>query len=230
VWEDPLQLWPNSSATNQSRLQQRYALLTYGLQMRYFNATLFGNDECEWRFVRACTKLTDPSTLDVANVVTYIYREGMVRPGSTLSPDLGLLSNLVRFYVSGVGLTGSLPSLLGTTWTNLKTFYVSDNALNGTIPPLLGSTWTNLEEFEVSYNKLTGTIPESKPQHAGFHNNSLVGSMPSGFCALAIKTMFRVWADCREVACSGCCVWCCYDFVGDCDYCSLSNSVCSSQL
>lgn len=222
---DVLQLWPDSD-THRMQLQQRYALLTLLLQYDAFTTRALssatnnsGDNECDWPFVN-CTTSNSTDEQSGMPIVTEINTDDGAQTASrsTLSLDLGLLSHLEYLDVRDNGLTGSLPSALGTTWTNMKRFDLWGNALTGTLPSMLGSTWTQLEFFAVSKNGLTGSIPQdlARPwprlQYAYFASNSLVGSMPSAFCNITV-----LGADCEEVACDDCCTRCCtsicYDIV-----------------
>lgn len=219
VYNDQLHVLPNS-ALNKFRWQQRYAVLTLLLQYGKFVADNSTKDhECEWRHVNACFSAANQSRKwdSVADIVISLDK---ARLGSTLSADLGLLSNMTRFNVASSALTGSLPPLLGTSWTNLQFFHVNDNALSGSLPSSLGTAWNFLSLFDVSGNALTGRIPSalgsnwSSIEYAYFSNNSLVGPMARAFCYF---TLTSLWADCYEVSCS-CCTGCCSDATGECKY------------
>jgi hypothetical protein len=159
VFDDPLHLVPDTE-TNQLRLQQRYALLTLPWESFYYIGSVH---ECDWAFVRNCTKSTAPATLGVQLVTEIVLYGGACVQGSTgtLSPDVGLLNNLVVFDIQLAGMTGSIPPSLGANWTNLYWFDVSQSALTGSLPALLGTTWTNLKYFIVSDNALTGNLPSA---------------------------------------------------------------------
>jgi hypothetical protein len=160
IYNDPLQLSPDNE-TSKFRLQQRYALLTLFLQFPELTAKGFNDTECEWPIVRRYAKSTEPATLGV-DVATHVFiNNHQSAPGSTLSRDLGLLSNLVSFHVVGARLMGSLPSSLGAAWTNLYAFSVFTNDLTGSLPSSLGMTWTNLSYFTVAKNAVTGSLPPS---------------------------------------------------------------------
>lgn len=163
VFDDPWRLSPDTDE-NQFLLRQRYALLTLYLQFPQFTAT--SEHECYWQLSGYQTTCTDH---DKKYAVTRsISADGFpAAPGSTLSPELGLLTNLEVFVMTNNSLMGSIPSSLGTAWTNLQVFNVSGNALTGSVPSsLLSNTgrlnfWENLNKFDVSRNAFTGSIPSA---------------------------------------------------------------------
>lgn len=131
----------------------------------------------------------------VVDVVINLYAiQSYTLPGSTLSPDLGLLSHLESFDASTNGLVGSIPAALGmATWSNLRLFAVSDNALTGRLSPSLGATWTKLAYFGVNNNALTGSLPPTlgvawTKLYAFFvSTNQLTGTIP--------ESLARYWTN-----------------------------------
>jgi hypothetical protein len=189
VHDDPLQLVPDS-AKHQFQLQQRYALLTLLLQHPFFLFDIANNSapfhECEWTsgsfkgYVENCTSLSPRAAVTVLD-----SGEGCFLPGSTLSPDLGLLSDLVSFNVPLSGnLVGSLPETLAR-WSNLQNFGIEDGSLTGTIPAALGPAWgKTLDAFGVADNRLSGSLPDAlrawtNLRHFSVSGNQLTGTIPS---------------------------------------------------
>ena len=60
-------------------------------------------------------------------------------------------------YLSGSGLTGSIPSEVGEL-INLTILYLNNNQLTGSIPSEVGEL-TNLPRLYLNSNQLTGSIP-----------------------------------------------------------------------
>jgi Leucine Rich Repeat len=101
---------------------------------------------------------------------------------------LGLLTNLVRFEVTGNALTGTLPQTL-SHWTKLQHLDLSNNQLNisallarddndeddstGSIDnhTLLGETWNDLVHLDVHSNQAFGD----------FGRRGMAGSLPNAF-------------------------------------------------
>ena len=81
--------------------------------------------------------------------------------GITLAamPDLSSFTSLTSISLSGVGLTGTIPSWLSSL-TALQSLDLSSNALNGTIPDFFGST-PALTYLRLSSNSLVGSLPLS---------------------------------------------------------------------
>ncbi len=104
----------------------------------------------------------------------------------TIPSCLFELPYILGLYLSGNGLTGTLPAVSFSNRSYLWNISLSFNQLTGTIP----LTWYHTEWFllDLSYNKLTGTIPENSEV---FHNqksfkpiislevNRLSGNIPS---------------------------------------------------
>ena len=89
------------------------------------------------------------------------------------------LPNLTIFVALGNQLTGSIPTLAGST--NLQTLSVGENQLTGSIPALTGLT--ALQYFSVHNNQLTGSIPAltglAALEYFLVHDNQLTGSIPA---------------------------------------------------
>jgi Leucine-rich repeat (LRR) protein len=150
---DDIQSTPDTPLL-QFQLRQRYALATLWVGEVDVRVNLTGH-ECGWSGV-TCQHFE--TSLGMHDVVTEINLAESSWNGR-LSPELGLLSNLVRFDVSDNALIGSVPESIGR-WSNMEVFSVWGNALAGTIPESLGK-WTNLERLDLYGNSLTGTLPVS---------------------------------------------------------------------
>ena len=77
----------------------------------------------------------------------------------TISPGIGLLTNLTRLYLDGNELTGEIPPEIGNLM-NLQELGLSWNQLSGEIPSEIGNL-TSLWGIWLDVNQLTGEIPES---------------------------------------------------------------------
>ena len=85
--------------------------------------------------------------------------------------------------ITGVGLTGSIPPLLGNL-DRLRVLNLSLNDLTGQIPPELGNL-RSLEKLELSSNDLEGPIPPELGNLTGLkrlelNHNRLSGGIPPG--------------------------------------------------
>jgi hypothetical protein len=121
------------------------------------------------------------------NLVTFSLAHNMKMNG-TIPTEMGLLTNLVRFNLAGMGLGGTVPTEIGFL-TALEQFIVYDTDLEGTIPSELGLL-TNLERISMA-------------------NAHLYGKMPDQVCALPYSHI-QIKADCldnRPVECD-CCTDC----------------------
>ena len=98
---------------------------------------------------------------------------------------------VTRLVLYGNGLTGSIPSSLGSL-TNLIQLSLSNNDLTGSIPPSLGSL-TNLLVLDIANTQLTGSIPSSlgsltNLENLDLHGTQLTGSIPSSLGSLTNLT------------------------------------------
>ena len=210
IYRDPLQLNAGTNETEKWRLLQRYSLLTLWFQgntgITWADATnwLIDEDECTWAGV-GCENNDD-------GVVTAIRFFAKGLQGS-ISPDLGLLTDLTEVDLGRNDLMGStLPSSIGQ-WSNLRSFNVRFCDLSGSLPSEMGA-WTNLELLDVSLNRFTGTIPESIAnwkaiERASFCSNDFSGSVSEGICeAIITEQGGYLYAD-PDLPCpSGCCTRC----------------------
>ena len=90
-----------------------------------------------------------------------------------------MAGGVLQLQLSGLGLNGSVPALLGQLST-LSFVDVSRNMLSGTLPPQLG----NISSLQLSVfdNNLTGTVPSAYTSLsflAASYNPSLYGTWPT---------------------------------------------------
>jgi hypothetical protein len=163
---------------DQNRLRQRFAYLALVFSTGKGGTDWFASsDECQWA--------------------------GTTCNGNGTVSEIGL---------SNVGLKGTIPDDVGL-WSDLTKFYVSVNELAGTLPSSIG-LWTGLNWFGISVNQFGGNVPKevskwASIQTAFFHLNKFTGSMPAfgnNFCPTN-KTGGTLAADCGEIVC-GCCNVC----------------------
>ena len=137
----------------------------------------------------------------------------------TLPASMEAWTALAWVDLSDNQFSGTLPEFIGT-WP-ITGFVARSNDFTGTIPESVQNWFENQAPqvyesmevpnvFDVSDNELTGTIPNSIGNWAfidvaNFHNNALVGIMPSGICDA--PNLRNLTADCIEVECS-CCTEC----------------------
>jgi Leucine rich repeat len=195
-----LNLWPDSP-TNRFRLQQRYALAILQVQGDDIDP-LFGivGNECEWNGV-TCKSQDELGILEaVTEVYIDTYNNGTLWTGR-LSADLGLLSTLLHFNMSGGevggsgGLVGTLPSQFGLL-KNLQALDLSYNKLTGSLPSQIGLL-TNLTYLRVSANELNGSLPSQIGQLTNLayfrvSSNDLTGILPSQIWQLTSLQSFGV--------------------------------------
>jgi len=162
-------------------------------------------DECNWYGVTCDAQHTHVIVVDLSD-------NGL---DNELPANLGVLTHLQRFDVSGNSISGHIPSLSGLT--NLSAIDVGDNRLSGPIPALRGlralqyffpynnqligsipamTGLTNLNAFDVDTNELSGPIPPLMTGLVGLNDfevngNRLTGSIPS-LTGLTILNIFNV--------------------------------------
>ncbi|MEE9440222.1 MAG: hypothetical protein V3V14_14545, partial [Saprospiraceae bacterium] len=139
-------------------------------------------------------------TMTNFNIINLRHNENL---GGLMSPDFSNLTNLVYLFLNNCGLTGTIPSSLGTM-PSLRRLFLNNNNFTGSIPPELGNIST-LDYLFLSHNQLTGTLPpelcnlaliptivDAPPNGYGYinlNNNNLSGCYPdcySMFCGLPI--------------------------------------------
>jgi hypothetical protein len=173
--DDPLRLWPNDTSS-QWRLLQRYSLLalyfqqwktvslsssssaSFDSQFLWHTEWSIVNDECTWFGITCAPYARDgnSTTTTTDTKVREILLDANNLHG-TLSADLGLLTELVRFSVYNNSISGTLPESIGL-WTNLEFFRAANNSFTGTVPNSIGA-WTSLYFASFSANDFRGTMP-----------------------------------------------------------------------
>ena len=120
-------------------------------------------------------------TTNVVDRVTKIHLTAVGMTGS-IPAVLGQLAHLDSLIISGNnGLTGSIPAELGQL-QRLDVMNLSGNTLTGTIPPELGQL-TRLKEMYLSVNKLSGDLPPELGQMSNMEwlflgRNEFTGPIP----------------------------------------------------
>jgi Leucine-rich repeat (LRR) protein len=162
----------------QFRICQRYALLTWWLQL---DGRTVNDDECfNWIDIY-CDSIDLGGTVGIQNAVTEFFLSDTIMKG-TIPADLGLLTALEYVDVSYNGLTGTLPESIGQ-WTAMTYFNANNNKMTGTIPASIG----NWSRIQVAY----------------FDNNQFTGIMPNGICPNIRDGL--LYADCvSEITCTCC--------------------------
>ena len=56
--------------------------------------------------------------------------------------------------------SGTLPAIIGSSWTQMVTFSVNENMLSGTIPSSVG-IWSKARIFWIADNLINGTLPDT---------------------------------------------------------------------
>ena len=176
----------------QYRFQQRYSLLTIWFQQSdpkvstWYNTTGWVKqfNECTWYGID-CLVINLGAPLGRQRVVTEILLSNNSLTG-TISPELGLLSHVVKSQFSLNHLHGTIPSSLGA-WTNMYSFWTINTGLTGSIPETIAASWTNISYFAIGYNTFTGTIPSNIGNYwtnlyfFSITNNMFSGTLPSTF-------------------------------------------------
>lgn len=115
-------------------------------------------------------------------------------------------------------LTGTIPDILGLSWTRMTRLFMGDNLdLKGTFPTTFGLL-TDLEVFYLNDNDMTGTIPTElralrSLETFSVADTSLTGSVNDIFCGeFSFPFIDILVVDCLgpdpEIECS-CCSDCC---------------------
>nr|AMM42810.1 LRR-RLK [Vernicia fordii] len=117
---------------------------------------------------------------DSSNHVTSVTLSGMNCSG-TLSPKIGVLTNLNTLTLKGNGIMGEIPKEFGNL-SKLSSLDLGNNRLRGEIPSSLGNL-KKLQFLTLSQNNLTGAIPESLNDLPNLINilldsNNLNGQIP----------------------------------------------------
>jgi hypothetical protein len=113
---------------------------------------------------------------------------------------------VTKLELSLQGLVGTIPNDVGL-WTDLTKFFVSGNNLVGSLPSSI-VLMTSLTDFDIRNNNLVGTVPKevsqwTSIQYAFFNGNMLTKTMPAfrnNFCPRNgmrdIGLFPHLWADC----------------------------------
>jgi Leucine-rich repeat (LRR) protein len=106
------------------------------------------------------------------------------------------LTDLGQLIISRTGITGTIPSEIGSAFPALATLALSHNHLHGSIPPQLGDL-QSLGSLDLSFNNLTSTIPSSMSSLVdlgmmSLFSNQLTGTVPAAFSALTNIAEFSV--------------------------------------
>ena len=212
IHRDPLQLNIGNDVDDY-RLLQRYSLLTLWFQgdtgTTCTDSTnwLIADDECTWAGIGCDSQQQQPG------VVTAIRFFSKGLQGS-ISPELGLLTDLTEFDIGRNDLTGSsLPTSIGQ-WSNLRLFNVRFCSLSGSLPTEMGA-WTNLELLDVSLNSFTGTVPETIGnwkviESANFCFNQFSGIIAQDICEATTEQGGQLFVD-PELPCPTSCCSRCFD-------------------
>ena len=128
--------------------------------------------------------LTSWDGVTVSSTPSRVTRLDLSSRGLTgsIPTQLGSLTNLEHLDLHSNQLTGSIPTQLGSL-TNLQYLNLHTNQLTGSIPTQLGGL-TSLQRLFLSTNQLTGSIPTQLGNLTGLlylslNRNQLTGSIPS---------------------------------------------------
>ncbi len=118
----------------------------------------------------------------------------------TIPSELGSLSDLQWLMLHNNQLSGGIPSRLGSL-TNLTLLWLSNNRLEGQIPMALGRL-SQLKQLNLNTNNITGTIPAelgdlSSLERLWLHRNELSGPIPNSLGQLS--NLERLWLYSNEL-------------------------------
>ena len=183
----PADLWDDSSIGGDFR--------TLGLpKCQCSNGTVVPSPESNPGLVEDCEQLM--AAKDALRGTAALNWDGNLAitgwQGVTLS---GSPQRVSRVNLSSLGLTGSIPTELGSL-TELTNLNLHTNRLTGSIPAELGSL-SNLTHLYLYGNRLTGSIPVelgslSQLTRLGLHGNKLTGNIPAELGALTKLTRLNV--------------------------------------
>jgi Leucine-rich repeat (LRR) protein len=158
--------------------------------------------------------------------LTYLSLSGnKFAVGDDTLPPMNQLVNLRELSLSGLGLTGAIPSWL--VWCEeLQVLDLSHNSLSGTVPSKIWSL-PKLHTLILNDNDLSGRLPTSGGNHFGVlaihHNDIEDSSFDAAVChsnATAVGSQ-SVSADCNAGCGKECCARCCKDD---------SDSTCEAEI
>jgi Leucine-rich repeat (LRR) protein len=118
---------------------------------------------------------TIPSELGLLTRLTLFDMSGNKMDGS-LPRHLSYLTLMEHFNVSGNDITGSLPDLY---WPNLRSFAMS-GLDRGVLPEWIGDSWTSLEQFELKSGRFVSTIPTTMALWTNLRELVLIENVFSG--------------------------------------------------
>ncbi|KAL8549074.1 hypothetical protein ACS0TY_008081 [Phlomoides rotata] len=106
-----------------------------------------------------------------------------------LSPELGLLSQMMIMDFMRNNISGEIPKEIGNI-ASLQLLLLSGNQLSGPLPDELGYL-SNLDRIQIDENQISGPIPLSfanltMAKHFHMNNNSLSGEIPPQLSRLPI--------------------------------------------
>ena len=154
--------------------------------------TYYGTTDGHWNFSDPQPCVPTPwagLTCDYSNVsVVKMYLSGFNLTG-TIPASLGNLSQLESLDLYSNQLTGTIPATLGSL-SQLKYLDLGENQLTGTIPASLGNL-SQLEYLYLNSNQLTGTIPASLGnlshlEYLYLYSNQLTGTIPESLGNLSL--------------------------------------------
>eukprot|EP00775_Hariotina_reticulata_P011530 gene11530-11673_t len=99
-----------------------------------------------------------PDELALSTQLEVVDLSGNNILGGSLPQNYSAWGNLTQFRVRGP-VTGELPAGY-SAWANVKVFEVKNTQLSGTVPSLLFSSWRQLENFTIDGALITGGLPE----------------------------------------------------------------------
>jgi hypothetical protein len=115
------------------------------------------------------------------------YKHGYKLNG-TLTPELGLLSDLTEFGVGLSQISGTIPPELFGNWTQIEALNFGTMKLSGTIPREVGQM-TALSQLFMDHNAFTGSVPSevgnlTELNQLKINNNDLSGTIPKELSTL----------------------------------------------
>ncbi|CAB9511229.1 expressed unknown protein [Seminavis robusta] len=191
----------DAATYGKERLLQRFALATlyYGTQGDNWNAKdgwlSHSESECSWWMGQPASRLQ--KTCDDSSNLKHLVLEQNELAGS-LPPEVGLLSSLEFFDLSGNALSGELPvwdSQSGDTTLRTRVpatmieYRLARNRFYSTIPTEIGLL-TSLQSIDLQLNFLLGSIPPELENLSDLKffsvstNPELTGTMPSSLCSI----------------------------------------------
>jgi Leucine-rich repeat (LRR) protein len=158
--------------------------------------------------------------------LTYLSLSGnKFAVGDDTLPPMNQLVHLRELSLSGLGLTGSIPSWL--VWCkDLQVLDLSHNSLSGSVPSKIWSL-PKLQSLILNDNDLSGRLPTSGGDHFGVlavhHNDIEDSTFDAAVCHsnATVVGVQSVSADCNAGCSKECCARCCKDD---------SDSTCEAEI